>query len=138
MLSLKSTNSIIVMFILYFCYINSGLSAAQVRNNKSKDSFRVATSYGMGNYKCSKYVKVFTHSYASGYKLAEHAYYSETFVYLTWIQGYISAYNMYSGKQDIRGLDLDTIAFWINNWCKSNATKYIAEGADVLIKNQQK
>jgi len=50
-----------------------------------------------------------------------------------WLVGYLSGAAVHSEKDVLRTIDSESIALWMDNYCKANSSKNIAEGGEVLF-----
>lgn len=54
---------------------------------------------------------------------------------LAWINGYVTAYNSVTPHtyDILAGTHTRRILLWLDNWCKANPLKYLAEGMQELV-----
>lgn len=91
---------------------------------------------GSGTDSCAKFL-----SATDGHKLQiigvytaldGNKYFSENALYLEWIKGFISSFNM---LHDSMKIDVDNWAteLWIRNWCNKHPTERLVTAADQFI-----
>ena len=86
-------------------------------------------SYGLGNKSCGRFVAAKDGAQTS--EIDE----SDRFAMLSWVQGYLTRYNVSSpDTYSITGnTDTDGIELWLYNYCKANPLLSISDGAEVLV-----
>ena len=65
---------------------------------------------------------------------SEGQYFDERFLYMTWLNGFLSATNVNSST-DIRS-DRAAIDVWMRRWCEQNPTKSVVAAALVFVWDQ--
>lgn len=50
-----------------------------------------------------------------------------------WLVGYLSGAAVHSEKDILRTVDSESIAVWMDNYCKANASRNVAEGGEALF-----
>jgi len=50
-----------------------------------------------------------------------------------WLVGYLSGAAVHSDKDVLRAVDSESIAVWMDNYCKANASRSVAEGGEALF-----
>jgi hypothetical protein len=77
---------------------------------------------GAGNDSCGKYLEV-----RKGNSM------SETNLYVSWVLGYLSAYNMYTNQKDARVPDAESMVAFLDLYCRNNPLNNVLKGAWGLI-----
>jgi hypothetical protein len=100
------------------------LSAALAFTTSSVDA-RQFNSLGVGNTSCGQWLQ------SQGWTRA---------VYTGWVQGYLTAYNIYGGGDGnvTRGTDVAGYVAWVDNYCSANPLEDLRSAADRLIGAFQK
>lgn len=78
--------------------------------------------YGLGNNSCSKLIEAFSQQpHDISIKIDGTVWPSQSKAYLAWIQGYISAFNMYNEQgKNLVYTDDDGLAAWMKKYCSDN------------------
>lgn len=78
---------------------------------------------GFGAESCGTYVE--------NRRVPDKLYDSQIF---TWLSGYVSAYNRYSGKSQVkRALNYDSVLVYLDKYCREHPISSISIGIDELI-----
>lgn len=101
----------------------------------SAETSTVVSISGYGYYDCTTLSTALTNNESDdAIKYNDRKWVAEAGVYIQWIKGYITAFNIYNkDKLNIKDTDSHLLVNWLLNYCKSNPKAGITTAVNTFI-----
>jgi len=115
-----------VLLIIWVCLLALPSTSQAAPENKYV--------YGVGFLSCEKLTSaLLLRPYDTAIKIDDEIWDSKSFAYIAWVQGFISAFNLFNDKGKNCILTIDQIAIRMKDYCSKNPSSLIISGAIEII-----